>query len=233
MTQIIAEQPQLQSEVSDRMTATPKLLRNRIRTWQTGGLVVLLVTILVPVLWWLRPHEFHGILLQSPERAPDFSLTASTGASVRLSDFRGKVVLLFFGYTACTDVCPVRLAELTQTMNLLGAQAKNVQVVFVTIDPLHDTTERLNRYVTAFDPSFLGMTGSPAMLITVATQFGIFYDQQATAAGGAIGHTSTVAVIDAAGYVRLLFPTGLSTTDMSEDLSYLVRLDHGLTYSHE
>ncbi len=222
MSQIIVEQPQLQPEVSVETPVTPKPQHNGARAWQAGGLAVLLVMLLGGGLWWLRPHPFHGVLLQSPERAPNFSLTASTGAQAQLSDFRGKVVLLFFGYTACIDVCPLRLAELTQTMNLLGKKAEKVQVLFVTVDPLHDTSARLQRYVTAFDPAFLGMTGSPAAINAVTTQFGVFYDQQATTASKAIGHTSTVTVVDANGYVRLIFPGGLSTEEMAEDLRYLI-----------
>ncbi|MCX6047366.1 MAG: SCO family protein [Chloroflexi bacterium] len=222
MTQMIVEQSPLPPEISQRMPVAPKPRRPLIRTWQAAGLTVVLVICLVGGLWWLRSHEFRGILLQSPEPAADFALTASTGSVAHLSDFRGKVVLLFFGYTACVDVCPLRLAELMQTMNLLGKKAENVQVLFVTIDPLHDTTERLRRYVTAFDPAFLGMTGSPAAINAITTQFGVFYDQPATTGSQAIGHTSTVTVIDKAGYVRLIFPSGLPPEEMAEDLSYLV-----------
>ncbi|CAN5738629.1 SCO family protein [soil metagenome] len=223
MTQIFVEQPPHPSDVNRGTPAAPKPRQNLARVWQTVGLIGLLVALLGGGVWWLWPHEFHGVLLQSPDLAPDFSLTASTGKPVQLSDFRGKVVLLFFGYTACTDVCPLRLAELMQTMSLLGKDAEKVQVIFVTIDPLHDTVARLNRYVNAFDPAFLGVTGPTATINAVATQFGVFYDQAAMTAGSAIGHTSTVTVIDRAGHVRLLLPAGLSTADIAEDLRYLIR----------
>ncbi len=221
MNPVIAEQPAGPSEASSELSITPRLRYSLRRIWQMSSLLVLAVALLVSLFWWLRPYQFHGVYLQSPVRAPDFTLIASTGAPVQLRDFQGKTVVLFFGYTACPDICPLRLAELKQTVNLLGEEAKSVQVILVTVDPLHDTAEQLRRYVNAFDPSFLGMTGSPTMINAVATQFGIFYDQETAITAGAISHTSTITVIDGAGYVRLLFPPGLSTAEMAQDLAQL------------
>lgn len=192
-----------------------------------GGLIVLIGLLVGLLLWWWRPYPFHGIVLQSPEPATDFTLTASTGAPLRLSDLRGKVVLLYFGYTACPDACPLTLADLTQTMQLLGKPAEKVQVILVSVDPQHDTPQRLARYVTAFDPTFLGMTGAPATIEAVATQFGIFYDGpqplvNSTEQVYPVNHTSNIVVIDPAGYVRLLFPTGTTPADMASDLKYLI-----------
>jgi len=225
MNKGFAEQPPSITEKTREKIAIPDVsppsykLR---RIWQRMLLGLAVLGILMATFWWLRPYQFHGIVLQSPTRATDFTLLASTGSPVRLSDFRGKLVVLFFGYTACPDICPLRLAELKQTLKLLGEPANRVQVILVTVDPLHDTVEHLQRYVSAFDPSFLGMTGSPAQINAVATQFGIFYDPAPTSAG-AISHTGTITVIDADGYVRLLFPDGLSTADMAQDLAQLIR----------
>src|SRR5689334_21157846 len=103
------------------------------RHWRTLALVLVAGAGVALALWWWRPYAFHGIVLQSPTRATDFTLTASTGAPMRLSDWRGKVVLLYFGYTACPDACPLTLADLTQTMQLLGKQADKVQVVLISV----------------------------------------------------------------------------------------------------
>ncbi len=222
MNQQIAEEPTRPSQGDINMPRTPKSRYTLRRFWQMRSLLVLAVAILGAGFWWLRPYQFHGVYLQSPERAPNFTLIASAGAPVQLRDFQGKTVVLFFGYTACPDICPLRLAELKQTMKLLGEAANQVQVVLVTVDPLHDTAAHLKRYVSAFDPSFLGMTGSPAQIDAVATQFGIFYDPE-PANVGTISHTGTITVIDAAGYVRLLFPAGLSTAEMAQDLAQLIR----------
>ena len=151
--------------------------------------------------WWglprLRPHVFHGMVMQSPDPAPDFTLTAHTGQPVSLSDFRGKLVLLYFGYTFCPDVCPTTLVELAKAVNLLGRKAEQVQVVMISVDPARDTPEKLAEYVTHFHPSFLGMTGTPDEIAAVAALYGIFYEKQegTEATGYLVDHTATVTVI--------------------------------------
>ena len=108
----------------------------------------------------------------------DFALTDATGKPRTLADFRGKVVVLFFGYTQCPDVCPTTLAALAQAMKTLGTDAGRVQVVFVTVDPDRDTTELLSNYVTAFDPSFVGLRGDAEAIARTAKEFKILYQKQ-------------------------------------------------------
>lgn len=214
-------------------TVTSQNAAQRPLPWFTGSLIVFAAVILLFVLWWLRPQPFHGMLLQSPERATDFSLTASTGAPLRLSDLRGKTVLLFFGYTTCPDVCPLTLAELKHARQLLGDQADQVQVLLLTVDPTHDTPEKLAHYLAVFDDTFLGLTGPVDALRAVATEFGVFFDDHvasghmaspaAAPAALPVAHTSTVVVVDADGYPRLLFPPGMSPADMAADLKQLIR----------
>jgi protein SCO1/2 len=197
-------------------------LPTRPRRWPIilGGGAILVAFVLG---WqWLRPYALHGILLQSPQPANDFVLDTSAGKPFHLSDFRGKVVLLFFGYTTCPDVCPMTLVELARTRQRLGQQAEQVQVILVTVDPARDTPERLARYLAAFDPSFLGMTGTPAAIAAVATQFGVFFAHQQPDEGSLVDHTGTITVIDPAGYVRLLFSPNTSSADMAADLRYLI-----------
>lgn len=177
------------------------------------------------VLSRLRPPVFHGLVLQSPRPAADFTLTAHTGQRVNLSTFRGKLVLLFFGYTFCPDVCPMTLAKVAQALKRLGPKARQVQVLFISVDPDRDTPERLAAYVTFFNPTFIGMTGTPEEIAVVAARYGIYSKKEegTKATGYLVAHTAIVTVIDPQGYVRLLFPFGISPDEMADDLASLIR----------
>jgi len=189
--------------------------------WGVGALL------LVAVGWWgwqrFRPYAFHGTVLQSAEPAPDFTLMSADGP-VSLSDFRGKVVLLYFGYTFCPDVCPTTLFEVQRAMELLGEDADQVQLIMVSVDPLRDTPERLKEYVQYFHPSFIGVTGSEEEIAQVATQYGIYYQKHegTPATGYLVDHTATITVVDKEGYVKLIFPYGTPAEDMAADLKYLI-----------
>ncbi len=199
---------------------------SRLRRW---GVLLGAFLVVGLVGWWglprLRPHVFHGMVMQSPERAPDFTLTDHTGRSVSLHDFRGKLVLLYFGYTFCPDVCPTTMAELAKAMELLGKKADQVQVIMISVDPARDTPEKLAEYVTHFHPSFLGLTGTPDEIAQIAALYGIFYEKQegTEATGYLVNHTATVTVIDRKGYVRLIFPFGTPAEAIADDLAYLLR----------
>ena len=117
--------------------------------------VVIAVTILFP-----KTESFRGTSYEPANPAPEFELTQGNGSSFRLSEKRGDVVLLFFGYTSCPDVCPTTLSEMKRVMADLGADAERVQVVFVTVDPERDTPEKLKDYVSIFNPAFIGLSGS-------------------------------------------------------------------------
>jgi len=186
------------------------------------GLGLVLVTAIALPL--LRPYTFHGTVLQSQQPAPDFELTANLGQKVSLKDFEGKVVMLYFGYTFCPDVCPATLSELRNAMEILGAQAKDVQVIMISVDPERDTPEILAEYVTHFSPSFLGVTGTPEEISEVASLYGIFYEahEGTEATGYLVDHTATVMVIDQDGYLKLAFPFGTSAADIAEDLEHIL-----------
>jgi protein SCO1/2 len=191
----------------------------------TGGLLAILVVAGL-IGWWNLPHTFHGIVLESPRVAEDFTLPASTGESMSLSDFRGKYVVLFFGYTYCPDVCPTTLSDLQQMLKGLGEdQASDVQVLMVSVDPERDTPEQLATYLTFFDPNYIGMTGTVADIQPVASQFGIFFERQKGSENTAylVDHTSAVTVIDPEGRVRIIFPYGVKGSEMAADLAYLMR----------
>ena len=173
----------------------------------------------------LAPHEFHGAVLQSPQPAQNFSLMSHVGQRVALNDFRGKIVLLYFGYTICPDVCPTTLAELSKTRKMLGKDADQIQVLMVTVDPERDTLPVLADYMTHFHPSFLGLTGTPDEIAQAATPFGVFYEKETSdsALGYLVNHTATVMIVDRNGYLRIVFPFGTTAEDIAADLKYLIQ----------
>jgi len=188
------------------------------------GLVLLGVTAFIGGRL-LMPYTFHGAILQSPMPAQNFSLMGHMDQRVELNDFRGKLVMLYFGYTTCPDVCPTTLAEIAKARKLLGKDASQVQLLMVTVDPDRDTLPVLADYVTHFDPSFLGLRGTADETAQVATAYGIYYEKQQSdsALGYLMNHTATVMVIDRNGYLRLVFPFGTKAEDMAADLQYLLQ----------
>lgn len=177
---------------------------------------------------WLsgrQPYVFRGITTESP-RAAEFSLTTHNGTRARLTDFQGKILLLYFGYTYCPGICPTTLAEVNQALKALDHQkAARVQVMMVSVDPERDTPERLRTYLAHFNPAFLGLTGTPQEIAAVAARYGIYYKkgEQVATGGYIVDHTSMVIVVDRAGAVRLLFPFGTPVKDMSSDLDHLLQ----------
>ena len=135
----------------------------------------------------------------------DFALTDHTGKARTLADFRGKVVVVFFGFTRCPDVCPLALAELKAVKERLGEDGKRLQVLFVTVDPERDTQKLLADYVPAFDPSFLGLYGDMASTAKVAKDFRVFYQKSPgkTAETYTVDHTAGSYVFDPQGRLRL------------------------------
>jgi protein SCO1/2 len=168
---------------------------------------------------------FKGGVLEPPHPAPDFALPASDGSTFRLSAERGRVVVLFFGYTFCPDVCPLTLSEMAQVHARLGHQASRLRVAFVTVDPERDTPERLRHYVGVFHPRFLGLTGDAETLARVRRAYGIVAEQRTVAGTKAaylIDHSALVYVIDPEGRLRLMFPFGTPIEDMAHDLRLLL-----------
>lgn len=149
--------------------------------WSAFAGVAALIVVLVGALafvtgFTLKPYSFHGMVLQSPDRAFDFELLGHQGQTVSLSDFRGQAVLVFFGYSSCPDICPTTLATLADARRKLGRLDDEVQVIMVTVDPEVDTLERLGEYMEHFDRDFLGLTGTEEELRQAATYFGVYFD---------------------------------------------------------
>ncbi|GAB4431264.1 MAG: SCO family protein [Anaerolineae bacterium] len=151
-----------------------------------------------------------GTLLDPPKEVGDFTLTDQDGQPFRLSDLRGRVALLFFGYTNCPDICPTTLSEFKRVKALLGDDAERVAFVFISVDGARDTPERLAAYVRAFDPQFIGLTGDDASLRPIARDFGVFYQRvdYESDVNYLVDHTASTFVVDQQGRLRLVFPYG-------------------------
>lgn len=156
--------------------------------------------------------------------AHDFALTDHNGRPRTLADFRGKAVVVFFGYTHCPDVCPTTMAEMAGVMKELGPQADRVQVLFITLDPERDTPAVLKAYVPAFDPRFLGLSGTPEQIDKVAKEFRVFYQKVPGKEPGSytLDHTAGSYVFDPQGRVRLFVRHGQGPEPVAHDLKLLL-----------
>jgi protein SCO1/2 len=168
---------------------------------------------------------FKSGVFEPPRAAPDFELQGSHGSPLSLAQFRGKVVIVQFGFTLCPSVCPVTLKNVTEALRLLGPRSSDVQLVFVTVDPQRDTPERLREYLDFFDPRYRGVTGTEEQLEAVNQLYGV----EATRAvseneklGYEMHHTSSIYLVDRAGLLRVLVPYGKAPKDIAHDLDLLL-----------
>jgi len=155
----------------------------------------------------------------------DFALTDANGKARTLADFRGKAVVVFFGFTQCPDVCPTTLATLAEAMKQLGADADRVQVLFITIDPARDTAELLGNYVPAFDKRFLGLYGDADATQRVAREFKIIYQKQpgSTPDTYTMDHSAGTYIFDPQGRLRLFVNHGRTPDVFAHDLREILR----------
>jgi len=172
----------------------------------------------------LTPHPYAGTVMQAPTEAPSLlELTGTDGRPVDLGEFRGDVVLLFFGYTSCPDVCPTTLSMVHRSLEQLGADATRVHVVMVSVDPERDDVEHLREYVQAFDPAFLGATGDLAAVERAAASYGVFFARgDALGDGYAVDHTATLMANDTDGHLRVVWPPDVRPDDLAADLGELL-----------
>lgn len=156
--------------------------------------------------------------------ARDFALTDHNGKLRTLADFKGKAVLVFFGYTQCPDICPTTMLEMANVMKQLGPLAARVQVLFITVDPERDTQTVLSQYVPAFDSSFLGLHGDQAAINKVAKEFRVFYQRTPgkTTDSYTVDHTAGSYVFDPDGHIRLFIKHGQGTEPIVHDLKLLL-----------
>ena len=167
---------------------------------------------------------FKAGVFEPPRQAPDFLLSGSNGAELKLSRYRGKVVVLAFGFTSCLDVCPVTLGVLAQARKQLGTEGKNIQVVYITVDPERDNAKRMREYLANYDPTFIGGTGTADKLAAVYKAYGIIANRQAAGKGYSVAHSSYAYLIDRNGTLRALMPYGHSADDYAHDFRILLKI---------
>ena len=171
-----------------------------------------------------QPQKFNGVDITGSSIGPDFLLADHTGTTRKLADFRGKVVVLFFGFMNCPDVCPTTLSDMAAVKKKLGRDGDRVQVIFVTLDPERDSAALLAQYVPAFDPTFLGLRGSVEGTAAVAKDFKIFYQKVpgADAMKYTLDHTAASYVFDPEGRLRLFVRYGMGTDLIAADIKRLL-----------
>ena len=175
------------------------------------------------------PPGFEAVDITGVDWGRDFELTDFTGKRRTLADFRGKVVLLFFGYTNCPDMCPTTMAKLGEGMRLLGADADHVQGVFVTVDPKRDTPKVLAQYVPAFYPAFLGLYGTEQQTASAAKEFKVYFQAQQPGESGfyTVDHSGPVYALDRHGRMRLFIKPEMNADSVVRDLRILLKESAG------
>jgi protein SCO1/2 len=172
-----------------------------------------------------KNYNFHGTAIDPPESAPGFSLTDDHGQPFQLKTQQGKVILLYFGYTHCPDICPLTLGKLVQVRRSLGPDAALAEVVFITVDPERDTAQVLQDYMARFDPTFVGLRGTWPELEPVIKSYGVTAQKRDLATAtplDQVEHSSYLYVIDRASRWRVLFSQDASVDDIVADVRYLV-----------
>ena len=168
--------------------------------------------------------KFDAADITGAEFGKDFHLTDQNGKPRSLADFKGKVVAVFFGYTFCPDVCPITLAELSGALKQLGADAARVQVLFITVDPERDTQAVLARYVSFFNPDFLGLYGSAEQTKETAKEYNVFYEKEPgnTPGSYSVSHSAGTYLYDPAGRLRLFVMYGEGGKVFVHDIKLLL-----------
>lgn len=169
--------------------------------------------------------QFKAIDLTGADYAKDFDLTDQNGRRRSLRDFRGKVVALFFGYTHCPDFCPTTMAELARVKQLLGKDGDKLQALFVTVDPERDTPEVLKNYVTAFDPGFVALRGTPEQTAALAKDFKVYYKKVDGKTPGSytMDHSAGTYIYDPQGRLRLYTRYGIGPEALASDIELLLK----------
>jgi len=201
---------------------------------QIAAVLLLASVVAIGAHWWVnRPdapvgssaHTFKSTDITGATFARDFALTDHTGSRRSLADFKGKAVLIFFGYTQCPDVCPTAMQRFQETFKILGPTSARVQVLFVTVDPERDTREILAQYVPWFNPSFLGLYGTLEETAAVAKEYRVFYAKKKSdgALGYTLDHWAGSYAYDPVGRLRLYIPPDLTSADVAADVKALLQ----------
>jgi len=168
--------------------------------------------------------NFKGVDLTGAEYARSLNLTDQDGRARTLADFKGKVLVVFFGYTQCPDVCPTTMAEVAEVKRSLGADGDKVQGIFVTVDPARDTAQLLKAYLASFDPSFVGLRGSEEQTQAAAKEFKVFFAKVPgkTPETYTMDHTAASFIFDTEGRVRVYARYGAGAQPLADDIKLLL-----------
>ncbi|MFZ5560023.1 MAG: SCO family protein [Pseudomonadota bacterium] len=194
-----------------------------------GGALLLALAVLLALQWQARRQALAELPVNT-RMGGDFLLPSTLGQPLDTRTLRGKPVLLNFGFTTCPDVCPMVLARLRQVVKALGADARGVQVVFVSFDPARDTLPVIRAYLQHFDPAFVGATGSEVQVATTAARYGVVYlkEDSGSAAGYGFAHSDYIYLLDSEGRVRKLYGGEAKTAEIVNDVRLLQRAARGL-----
>jgi len=187
--------------------------------------ILFLFSALVVGYVFTQTYDFNGYVLPEPVKAPETMLRSANGP-VRISDFQGKIVLLYFGYTSCPDVCPTSLANIKLALaDLTPEEAAQVQVIFISVDPARDTSEALGQYVKMFQDDFIGATGTREEIDWMVNAFGAKYTIEPPDVNGeySVSHSAFTMVLDRNGYYVMNWEHGTPSTAMSADLRHIIK----------
>lgn len=194
-----------------------------------NGLMLFVLILLSLSLSACGPSEaelqFHGSNISGSDLGSELAMVDGNGNLRTIESFNGKVVVVFFGFTHCPDICPTALSQLAASMDSLGSDADNVQVVLITVDPERDTPEVISQYVRAFDERFIGLTGSPAQLHKTAQSFKAYYAKAEgpTPEQYTMDHSSSFYLLDATGEARVLLRGDATPDELSHDIQQLLK----------
>ena len=187
--------------------------------WLGTGIILIAAGIFISLS---KPYSFHGTVINPPKQAPNFSLLDTKGSTFRLSDYKGKIVLLFFGYTNCPDECPATLAIMKQVWANLGNKVDQIKFVFITVDPERDTGPVLQSFIDKFNSDFIGLTGSESEMKPVWNSFGVYVTKSGTGPDYSVSHSLNLYLVDKKGDVAVIYPYPTTVEDLSKDLFHLV-----------
>jgi protein SCO1 len=193
--------------------------------WVLSGMGLMFgLVVMIGLILFLQPHTFAGTVLQNPQPAYDYALIGPNGETARLSDLRGKTVLIFFGYTSCPDICPLTMHNLHLVLERLGSQAAQVQVVFITVDPEKDTPQRIQAYLAGIDGRMLGLSGDLGAITQTAAKYGIAFQKQFYNNGSdySMDHTAAIQLVDSKGLLRVVYPYDTSIEALASDVRYFL-----------
>lgn len=190
-----------------------------------GFALGLLLVVGAVSLTQLGPYQYQGSLIEPALPAADFSLIRPDGSTFTLSERRGQVVVMFFGYTHCPDICPTTLVEYQNIIAALGEDTAAVDFLFITVDPERDTPDKMGAYVQFFSPHIIGLSAERPVLEAVWKSYGVYQQRQeaGSAAGYLVDHSTRMYVVDQLGNLVLTYPFGFETEKIIQDLQHLVR----------